>query len=328
MLLARRQDGARRRPDASASSPRSSSTSPRSSRRSSSSCSSTPRTSRARPRCASCASCSPPSPTWPRPPTRSTCRRSRARSCSTTSRSATTPTARCCTTSACTSRRARALAVVGPTGAGKSTIAKLVARFYDPTERSGLIDGHDLRDVTLDVAAPPARRRAPGAVPVPRHDPRQRRVRPTRRHRRRDARGVPRPSGSTTLIERLPDGLDTPPCTSAARRCRPASASCSRSPVRSSPGRACWCSTRPRRTSTCDPKPRSSGPSTPCSRAAPPSSSPTASPRPCAADRIAVVEDGRVVELGTHDELVALGGRYAEMYATWISHLDPQRMDL
>jgi ABC-type multidrug transport system fused ATPase/permease subunit len=33
-----------------------------------------------------------------------------------------------------------------------------------------------------------------------------------------------------------------------------------------------------------------------------------------------VVEDGRIVELGSHDELVALGGRYAHMYETWMSH--------
>jgi ABC-type multidrug transport system fused ATPase/permease subunit len=36
---------------------------------------------------------------------------------------------------------------VGPTGAGKSTFAKLVARFYDPTEGRVLVDGHDLREV-------------------------------------------------------------------------------------------------------------------------------------------------------------------------------------
>ena len=40
------------------------------------------------------------------------------------------------------------LALVGATGAGKSTLAKLVARFYDPGEGRVLIDGHDLRDVS------------------------------------------------------------------------------------------------------------------------------------------------------------------------------------
>jgi ATP-binding cassette subfamily B protein len=39
------------------------------------------------------------------------------------------------------------VALVGHTGAGKSTIAKLLARFYDPREGRITIDGHDLRDV-------------------------------------------------------------------------------------------------------------------------------------------------------------------------------------
>ncbi|MFP4512436.1 MAG: ATP-binding cassette domain-containing protein, partial [Acidimicrobiales bacterium] len=38
------------------------------------------------------------------------------------------------------------------------------------------------------------------------------------------------------------------------------------------------------------------------------------------ADRIAVVRDGGIAELGSHDELVALGGHYADMYATWERH--------
>ncbi len=40
------------------------------------------------------------------------------------------------------------VALVGSTGAGKSTFAKLVARFYDPTAGAVRVDGHDLRDVT------------------------------------------------------------------------------------------------------------------------------------------------------------------------------------
>lgn len=41
-------------------------------------------------------------------------------------------------------------ALVGPSGAGKTTITYLIPRLYDPTEGRVLIDGHDLRDVTLD----------------------------------------------------------------------------------------------------------------------------------------------------------------------------------
>ncbi|MCH7703557.1 MAG: ABC transporter ATP-binding protein [Planctomycetes bacterium] len=41
------------------------------------------------------------------------------------------------------------VAIVGHTGAGKSTLAKLILRFYDPDEGSVCIDGVDLRDVTL-----------------------------------------------------------------------------------------------------------------------------------------------------------------------------------
>jgi ABC-type multidrug transport system fused ATPase/permease subunit len=40
------------------------------------------------------------------------------------------------------------VALVGATGAGKSTLAKLVARFYDPDSGQVRIDGHDLREVT------------------------------------------------------------------------------------------------------------------------------------------------------------------------------------
>ncbi|MDA3936297.1 MAG: ABC transporter ATP-binding protein [Actinomycetota bacterium] len=43
----------------------------------------------------------------------------------------------------------QSVAVVGPTGAGKTTLINLVARFYDPVEGSVEVDGHDLRNITM-----------------------------------------------------------------------------------------------------------------------------------------------------------------------------------
>ncbi|MDP3596064.1 MAG: ABC transporter ATP-binding protein, partial [Nitrospirota bacterium] len=42
------------------------------------------------------------------------------------------------------------VAIVGPTGAGKTTVMNLLHRFYDPTEGRITIDGQDLRQVTMD----------------------------------------------------------------------------------------------------------------------------------------------------------------------------------
>lgn len=42
------------------------------------------------------------------------------------------------------------IALVGPTGTGKTTLVHLLARFYDPVQGRVLIDGHDLKNVTLE----------------------------------------------------------------------------------------------------------------------------------------------------------------------------------
>ncbi len=56
------------------------------------------------------------------------------------------------------------IAVVGPTGAGKSTLVKLIARFYDVTDGAILIDGIDVRDLELGTY-----RRQLGVVPQEPH---------------------------------------------------------------------------------------------------------------------------------------------------------------
>jgi ATP-binding cassette subfamily B protein len=54
----------------------------------------------------------------------------------------------------------RTTAIVGPTGGGKTTVARLLFRFYDPTAGRITIDGEDLRDITQDSL-----RQAIGVVP-------------------------------------------------------------------------------------------------------------------------------------------------------------------
>ncbi|MGA1593918.1 MAG: ABC transporter ATP-binding protein [Ilumatobacteraceae bacterium] len=104
------------------------------------------------------------------------------------------------------------VAVVGATGSGKSTVARLLLRFYDPSSGSIAIDGVDLRDLRVDDV-----RRAVGIVfedtllfndtvsaniafAVPGLDPRADLER---------IRSAARAAGADEFIERLPEGYDT-----------------------------------------------------------------------------------------------------------------------
>ncbi|MBB5336349.1 ABC transporter ATP-binding protein [Pectinatus brassicae] len=49
-----------------------------------------------------------------------------------------------------TAKQGQVIAIVGPSGAGKTTIVNLIPRFYDITSGQVLIDGYDVRDVTID----------------------------------------------------------------------------------------------------------------------------------------------------------------------------------
>lgn len=218
-------------------------------------------------------------------------------------------------------RPGETFALVGPTGAGKSTVAKLISRFYDPQAGRVLLDGHDLRDVTFDSL-----RRQLGVVPQE----------PFLFHGTvRDNVAFARPEagddelaeacrlvGLDELLDRLPDGIDSPVHE------RGSSLS---SGERQLLALARAFVSRPRvlvldeATSNLDLRSEArieraldvllEG------RTAIVIAHRLATAM--RADRIAVVDEGGVLELGSHDELVARGGRYAAMYETWMSHSEP-----
>ena len=138
------------------------------------------------------------------------------------------------------------VALVGHTGAGKSTIAKLLARFYDPRDGRITIDGTGPPRRDPGVASPPARNRPAGGLPLRRVDRGQHRLRPTRRFSRRDrgCRGRRRRRHVHRGARRT---ATTPRSASAASSSRSASASSSPLRARCSPTRGSSSSTRRRR---------------------------------------------------------------------------------
>ena len=210
------------------------------------------------------------------------------------------------------------LAVVGPTGAGKSTIAKLVTRFHDPTFGHITIDGHDLRAVGITSL-----RRQLGVVP---QEPflfngtiadNVSFSRPGATHA--EVVGACQVVGLGPLLDRMPDGVDTPihergASLSAGERQLVALA------------RAFLA--RPRvlvldeATSNLDLRSESV-----IERALDQVLDGRTAiliahrlATAMRADRVAVVDEGRIIEHGTHAELLALDGQYAAMVETWQRH--------
>ena len=102
----------------------------------------------------------------------------------------------------------RTVALIGPTGSGKTTLTQLIPRFYDPTEGRVLLDGADVRGLRLDEL-----RRAVGVVP---QDPFlfSTSVRENIAYGRPEAtdeevRGAARMAQAEEFIDALPEGFDT-----------------------------------------------------------------------------------------------------------------------
>jgi ATP-binding cassette subfamily B protein len=212
------------------------------------------------------------------------------------------------------------VAFVGPTGAGKSTLAKLVTRFYDPTAGRVLIDGYDLRRVTMHSL-----RSQLGVVP---QEPflfagtigdNVAFARPTASdeeiHQAVDRVGL------REVIGRMPEGLDT--------------VVHERGQTLSSGERQLIALARaflahPRvlvldeATSNLDLQSETLIESALDALLENRTAILIAHRLSTAmrADRIAVVDQGRIIEVGSHDQLVSAGGRYAEMYATWVRQSD------
>jgi ATP-binding cassette subfamily B protein len=209
------------------------------------------------------------------------------------------------------------VAFVGQTGAGKSTMAKLITRFYDPTEGRVLIDGHDLRSVTLDslrgqlgvvpqepfLFAGSLRYNIAFACPDATEDEVQEAVRAV---------------GLADVVERMPEGLDT-----VVHERGQSLSSGERQLI--ALARAFLAHPRvlvlDEATSNLDLLSESKIEAAldvllEARTAVLIAHRLTTAMK---ADRIVVVDEGRIVEVGSHGELLAARGRYAEMYATWTS---------
>ena len=215
-------------------------------------------------------------------------------------------------------RPGETVAMVGRTGSGKSTVARLIPRFYDVTEGRLLIDGHDI--ARPDPRERPGQRRCRprrGVLVLGVHSGQHRLRAPRRRHgRRRRRRHAPR--GRTSSSPSFPTAT-TPSSVSGATPCRGASASASPLPARCSSTRPSWCSTTPPVPSTSKWNSRST---TPCASSWKGRTTLIVAHRLSTislADRVVLLEDGRIVADGTHAELLASTPSYSEVL-TQVEH--------
>ena len=170
------------------------------------------------------------------------------------------------------------------------------------------------------VAAPPARDRPAGRLPLRRLDRRQRRLRPARRHPRRDRSGRGR-RRSRRVRRRSPRRLRHARSASAASSSRSASGSSSRSREPSSQTRASSSSTRPPRRSTSAPSGGSTAGCVGSSPAGPRSSSPTACRRSAAQTSSSCsTTDASSTPVRT-TSWSAVPGPYRELYGDWAAEV-------
>ncbi len=214
-------------------------------------------------------------------------------------------------------RAGERLALVGPTGAGKSTLAKLMARLYDPVEGRVSFGGTDLRQATLASL----RRRI---VVVPQEGFLfNGTVRENVRMARSDASDAEVDAALATIgvAERfagLPEGLET------EVRERGSRLSAGEKQLVSL-ARAALADPAvlvlDEATSSLDPGTERDVEEAMARLARGRTVVVIAHRLSTAerADRVGVVVDGRLVELGTHDELVDRGGHYAGLHAAWTS---------